>query len=79
MRHGGLLGKDGKLSSKRRVRHLDGTMLSAVLGTSWWELNDLEKEMGRIWLIPEAQADRFEKKVSTLLHKMYNNVCHGLI
>ena len=37
---GSLMDKTQKVRQNSRVRKLDGTMLSAVLGISWWELND---------------------------------------
>ena len=47
-----LLKKGEKLLRNHRVRHLDGTMLSAVLGTSWWELKDFDREMGMYLAYP---------------------------
>ena len=43
---GHLLGKIPKVWYHNRVRNLDGTMLSATLGTSWWELNDFMHKIG---------------------------------
>ncbi|MBQ7260531.1 MAG: hypothetical protein IJR19_04150 [Lachnospiraceae bacterium] len=47
-----LLKKGEKLLRNHRVRHSDGTMLSAVLGTSWWELKDFDREMGMYLAYP---------------------------
>ena len=40
-----LMGKAQKVMQYNRVRRLDNTIRSAVLGTSWWELNDFTKEI----------------------------------
>jgi hypothetical protein len=61
-------GQDGEINSRRylrdpgekllwydRGRHSDGTVLSAVLGTSWWELKDFDKEIGSYLIGPERK------------------------
>ncbi|HAV01252.1 MAG TPA: hypothetical protein DCW47_08715 [Lachnospiraceae bacterium] len=40
-----LMGKAQKVMQYNRVRSLDNTIRTTVLGTSWWELNDFTKEI----------------------------------
>nr|MCR5773736.1 hypothetical protein [Lachnospiraceae bacterium] len=50
---GQLKGKiESSVSTKETVRKLDGTLKTAVYGTTWWELKDLYKNMLEYWCMP---------------------------
>ncbi|MCR4655580.1 MAG: hypothetical protein K5770_05050 [Lachnospiraceae bacterium] len=52
IRDGHLLDGTQKVKNNKRVRNLDGTMLSAVLGTSWWDLHDAYLKLKNYVLYP---------------------------